>query len=82
MKLSEQIKDMLEFTHQDIIQKVESETNLNSFEAIIEVRTNHNNHEHKLFHSKVTRTATNCWNFECTRNGLIQKVYVDSTTFN
>jgi hypothetical protein len=82
MNLENQIKDLDCYTHQDIISKIENETNLNSFEAIIEITQNSTRHNERiLLPSTVTRFSTYCWNFECSKNGLIQKVYVNSDIF-
>jgi len=83
MRLEEKIKYLDCYTHQEIISKIESESNLNSFYSIIEITRNDTRHRKTiLLHSKVTRNSFLCWNFECGKNGLIRNVYVDKSLFN
>jgi hypothetical protein len=82
MDLKNQIKYLDCYTHQDIISKIENKTNLNSFQAIIEITQNSTLHKETiLLPSTVRRFSTYCWDFECSKNGLIQKVYVNSNIF-
>jgi hypothetical protein len=82
MNLQAQIKTLDCYTHQDIISKIERETNLNSFDAIIEISQYSTRHKETiLLKSKVTKTSFLYWNFECSKNGLIEKVYVNKSIF-